>query len=229
MNKKLLLFACAHVGHKNTDYELMLAYLEWVKKHGHSILLLGDLFEAGVPQKANKMMEQSLNMQDQFDKGFSLLYPFKKHIIGQCTSNHSNRIWESVGLDIDKIFAQQMGVPYYEMGGQLTWEGKKIGFHHGFGAGVNEWSDAQKVLLNYPDSDIVAVSHRHYMATTSFSNTLKGDKHRIEFVRSGSLIKKARYADMAQYQGKPQGFAVIELNKNGLLRVDTTGKPWEFE
>ena len=228
MTKKLLLLACAHIGHKNVDYEALDRYLEWAKKGGHKILLLGDIFEVGLPQKANKMMEQNLIIDEQFDRGVALFLPYAKQIIGQCTSNHSNRVWETVGFDLDKAFANTLKIPYFAMNGQVLWEGKKVTFHHGFGAGVNEWGDAQKLLTNYPDSDIVAVSHRHYMATSAFQNNLNKRTHLVNFVRSGSLIKKARYADMAQYQGRPNGFAVVE-NKNGTIRMDVSGVPWEFE
>lgn len=220
MNKKLVVLGCCHLGHENCDRELLQKYLEIPNA---DILLIGDLIEAGVPQKANKMMEQNAVPQKQAEEAVDLLMPHKDRIIGLCTSNHSNRIWEAVGVDIDKWIARTLDVKYYGMMGQLKWNNKKISFHHGFGGGMNEWSDAQKVLSIFPDSDIVCVSHRHRLASTNFANRLGNKTHRVDFLRSGSFIKTARYAEQAAYQPTANGAGIIEILPDGRVKLDSNG------
>lgn len=215
MSKRLVLLGCSHIGHKDTDYEMLKKYLEI----DADILDIGDTFEAGVPDKKNKMMEQNLTLDEQFDRAVALYYPHKSRIIGKCTSNHSNRVWESLGFDFDKAFCAQLGVKYFGARGQILWNGLRISFHHGYGSGCNEWKDAMELLTIYPDSDIIVVSHKHFKEYKIIQNYLRGKLHKVYLIRTGALLKRARYAEIANYIPHYPGFSIITYNK-GVITID---------
>lgn len=217
MSNKLVVLGCSHLGHRNADIYKLQKYLDM----GADLIDIGDTFEAGVPDKKAKAMEQVMSLDEQYHMGLDMYAGHK--VLAKCTSNHSNRVWESIGFDFDKAFCRDLKIPYFEARGQIKWNGYKISFHHGYGSGMNEWKDAKEVLNVYPDSDIVLVSHKHFMAHKTFYNYLNGNRHETHFIRTGSVLDNARYARVANYEPNYPGFSVIEVGPNG-LSVDITGR-----
>ena len=231
--KRLVLIGCAHSGSKFANITDLMAYVDLAKDPNTSLLILGDLFENAIPSRGEGMVwDQSLTPDDQIDEVYNVLNPVKHKIIGACTSNHSARTYKEVGIDMDKQLYKRLGVShvYKELEGVVAFAGKKIAFAHGNGSGVNPWGDAKKLLVIYPDVDIIAVSHRHEM-TAAWHGNFRTDslgrknKHYVLMVRTGGLMDWARYAKAELYSPQKPGFAILYFPNGEETRVDINGLP----
>ena len=217
MSNKLIILGCSHIGHKHADLSKLERYLSL---KDCDFIDIGDTFEAGVPDKKAKSMEQNLTLDEQYHLALDMYKDTK--VLAKCTSNHSNRVWESLGFDFDKAFCHDLEIPYYDFRGQIRWNGLRVAFHHGYGSGSNTWSDAKQLLSVFPDSDVILVSHKHEMEYKKFYNYINGKKHLVHFVRTGSLMDDARYARMSNYLPSFPGFSILEI-KDDTLYVNNSG------
>ncbi len=228
--KRLVLVGCVHSGSKAADINDFKRYVDLAEDPDTYLLILGDLFENAIPARGEGMMfEQSLIPDDQIDEIARILQPVKDKIIGACTSNHSYRTYKEVGIDMDSQLYKRLGVErvYRGLQGVCVFEGKRIAFAHGLGSGDN-WNDAKRLFAIYPTADIVVVSHRHEMQSKWYGSYTvdhrgyKAKKYAL-FVRTGSLMDWARYAQAELYQPQKPGFSVLYFPPDGKVRVDTNG------
>ena len=228
---RLVLIGCVHSGSKHACIDDLYPYLELARDPETHLLILGDLFENAIPVRGKGMMfEQDLTPEEQIDEAYRVLFPYREKIIGACTSNHSARTYREVGIDMDRQLYKRLGVGqvYKDLEGTVTYAGKKIAFAHGNGHRVNAWADAEKLYRIYPDVDIVAMSHRHEMLSkwhSNFTVDKRGRRKRrdVLFVRTGGLMRWARYAREALYTPQKPGFSILYFPPDGTLRVDTNG------
>lgn len=230
--KRLVIVGCLHAGSKAANLEWFKQYLDMAKDKDTSLLLLGDLFENAIPARGEGMMfEQNLTPDEQIEAVGELLDPVRHKIIGCVTSNHSERTYKEVGINMDKRLLRELGVKdsvYKGQQGIVSFSGKRIVFAHGTGAGTNTWADANKLLKIYPSADIITVSHKHELEQHWHGNfDISSNGSRIPkfvpFVRTGSLMQYPRYAQRELYSPQKPGFAVISFLENGRLDIDTNG------
>lgn len=224
----VVLFGCVHLGMRYSDKRMAQAYVRRVKEEKGFAILLGDNFECSIPgHKPETMWDQKETVEEQLEEAVELYKPIAKQVIGSCTSNHSARVYKATSIDLDGILANSLGSRASYKGptglvslrlGRVSY---KILINHGMGSGVNEWGDAQRALHVYPESDIVAVSHKHYCATREVGQRVNGKTRPVTFARTGSLMDYARYAQSALYAPQPKGFTILYLDpKDKSVGVD---------
>lgn len=231
--KHLVMFGCAHSGSRAADIRDLQPYLDLLKDPNYFGIGLGDWFENAIPSRGKGMMfEQSLTPDEQIDEIARMIRPVKHKFIAACTSNHSYRTYQDVGIDMDHRLWKELGVRHIYKGleGTVIFNGKRIAFAHGLGHGTNEWGDARKLLAIYPTVDIVALSHRHEMAIKWFGNfevDRRGTKQErfILFARTGGLMNWAKYARKEIYTPQKRGFTILTVHGNGEISADTNGNP----
>lgn len=230
--KKLVLIGCVHIGMKSANLDWFKDYVKMAQDRDTSLLLLGDLFENAIPSRGEGMMfEQNLTPDEQIETAAELLAPVSHKIVGCVTSNHSERTYKEVGINMDKRLLRELGVKdsvYKGQQGIVSFAGKRIVFSHGTGAGSNTWGDANKLLKIYPTADIIALSHKHELEqhwNGNFDITANGSRipKFIPFVRTGSLMQYPRYAQRELYSPQKPGFAIIDFLEDGQLKIDTNG------
>lgn len=228
--KKLVLIGCVHSGAKAADINDFKKYANLAKERDTYLLILGDLFENAIPSRGEGMMfEQNLTPQEQLDEIEAILTPVREKIIGACTSNHSERTYKEVGLDMDRELYLRLRryAVYKDLQGVVEFAGKRIAFAHGGGSGEN-WTDSKRLFAIYPTVDIVATSHRHEMTMKWFGNyeldkNCERKEKYILFVRTGGLMGWARYAQRELYTPQKPGFSILYFPSDGTIRVDTNG------
>jgi predicted phosphodiesterase len=206
-------------------------YVDLLKDKDTYGILLGDNFENAVPARGEGMIwDQSITPQEQLDETVDTYYPYRNKIIAGCGSNHSERSWKEVGLDMDQELFSRLGIPKRYAGpeGVVTFCGKKIAFAHGQGFGTNEWGDARKLYAIYPQADIIAVSHRHEMSLKWYGAFELDEKSAskekfVLFARTGGLMQWARYARKAMYAPQKPGFTILNFHNDGSIDANTKG------
>ena len=230
-SKFLVVFGCAHSGAKAADIRDLEVYLKLLDKPNYYGVGLGDWFENAIPGRGKGMsFEQSLTPDEQIDEIVRMVRPRKKKFIGACTSNHSRRTWQEVGIDMDHRLWKELGMShiYRQLEGTVAFAGKRIAFAHGLGHGTNEWGDARKLLAVYPTVDVVLLSHRHEMAYKwhgSFTVDRRGKRvpRWVLFARTGGLMRWANYARQELYTPQKPGFTILEFHEDGNISVDANG------
>lgn len=230
----LVLFGCAHIGHKNADLEKLRRYVTWVKKNDAYALLLSDNFENAVPQKPHMMFDQILDPQEQLDLGEEIYRPIAANIQGLVQGNHSNRTRKESGIDMDRELAIRLCIKnrYFPNQGFVPLQANKftysVAFRHGTGTGSNTFGNSVNLMRQFPSADICAASHTHEVAATTkgFWDIVNGKRvqREVTLVNTGSLMNYPKYADEAYYAPNKKGFAILWLGKyERLVIADTSG------
>ncbi len=227
---RLVLVGCAHSGSKYSDIGKLADYANLAEEENTWLGVLGDLFENAIPSRGKGMMfEQNLTPEEQIDDIARVFHPVRNKILFACTSNHSRRTYQEVGLDMDAQLYKRLGIEraYQGLQGTAMYCGKKIAFAHGHGSGEN-WSDSKKLYALYPDADIVVTSHRHEMMAKWHGNFRidgrgRRTKKYVLFARTGGLMDWADYAKAELYTPQKPGFTILHFTPGGDVRVDTNG------
>ena len=135
---------------------------------------MGDMIEAGLNTSVgDSVYMQTLNPQKQMETIVELLEPLAKAglIIGYLCGNHEERIPKSTSIDISKIIAKQLDVPYLGYAGWsvISVNGLRYSLYctHGSGGSRFKHTKLKKVvdMAAWIDSDIVAMGHLHSVVT----------------------------------------------------------------
>jgi len=112
---ELILFGDLHLGYPTCNLKKAKATLDYALEKKAHVLVMGDMMESGLTSSVgNSVYRQTLNPQKQMEAVIELLTPLAKAglIIGYHEGNHEVRITNATGIDISKIIARILGVPY---------------------------------------------------------------------------------------------------------------------
>lgn len=171
---ELIFFSDLHYGHPNCEIEKAKAMLDYALQKKIYIILGGDQIEAGTKTSvADGVYKQTLNPQKQMEAVIDLLEPIAKAglIIGLHDGNHEKRITNSTGINIAKVMARILKVPFlgYSCWSILSVNGTKYSLYstHGTGGSRFKHTRLKKAmdLCGWISSDILAYSHLHTMSS----------------------------------------------------------------
>lgn len=102
-----------HLGSPQCDIDKLVATVQFIERTDCVVIGMGDLIEIATSGSVGAgWSEQVANPQFQVDAIVQLLRPIKDKILVSLSGNHELRAQKSAGLDIGKIIADQLGVPY---------------------------------------------------------------------------------------------------------------------
>jgi len=172
---ELGLFGDLHYGAMGCDIERAQRQLDYYLLKRVYVLLMGDLIDCGLKSSVgDSVYEQKAQVQEQLDFIFDLLKPLANAglIIGMYSGNHEFRVKKEVGLDISKIWAKFLNIPYL---GAAGWNILKVGNQKYTLYGLHGSSGSRfvytklKALVDIShsfDSDIIAMGHVHELDST---------------------------------------------------------------
>jgi predicted phosphodiesterase len=230
--KFLLPFGDIHIGHANSDLDLMQGYLDWAKEKDAWILLMGDLIENNNKRSVGAgVYEQTMNPDDQVDEVISMLLPYKDQIVGCLTGNHEERLFKDSGLDPSRLIAKVLGCPYLRYAGFLRAYVNGIPYtiyatHGGSGASTTSGKiNAVQKLALIADADVYLMGHVHDVGDFPRSQKVYDKKsktiidRRQHFVLTGNyLTYNDSYGEMKNYIPPKLGAPRIRLDGE---RLDT--------
>lgn len=201
-------------------------------------VLMGDLVEMVTRgQKGSMLLEQGIEPTDQIIGIIKLLKPLAKagKILGSVRDNHLARTEKDALLDMNLLLAQQLEVPYWGVGGLivLTINGKKrmMALQHGKDCCQNKFTACAKMMRVYPGCDAYILGHNHHLGAQPVV-TIESDPNGMEkgirrwFIRTGSYLKYAPYAQEALYDPPIIGSPIIKMTDRGIVDVDVTTLSW---
>lgn len=241
--------ADAHRGNPFHDRNCWLRAIDYIanKPEAYAVLV-GDLCECVVAGSKGDTYTQRETPQEQMDGIIADLMPIKAKILGATTGNHEQRIYERTGLDISKIIAAKLGVPYDPDGILL-----KVSFgnnnnrtagapftywvhaSHGFGGARTRGAKLAKVerMASFVMSDVAMMGHDHDAALLPYevlspdprgTPTEGGWTRGKTTARRTLLVKCASFVKWGGY-ARSKGFAPSNLLSPTVLLGGET-KPW---
>jgi len=210
---ELMAFGDWHYGHPQARDDKAKDMLNWCLKTNTSILLMGDLIEAGISGSVgDSVYKQMLNPQGQMDDMIEILQPLadKNLIKGLHSGNHEIRITNATGIDIAKVMAKMLNVPYL---GYACWNLIRVGnqkyqiySQHGSGSPRFKHSKLKKILdqMAWLRADLLLTGHFHSL--DSNRTTIQEIDFKDKVVRE----KKCYACITGSYIGYDKSYAQIK-------------------
>lgn len=108
-----------HIGSKFYAEKKHKEILEWCEKYKTPIILMGDEMECATKTSVGAgVFEQDDILQQQLERVYATYKPLadKKLVLGIHNGNHSARVFNHAGADMDKILATMLNIPYLGVG-----------------------------------------------------------------------------------------------------------------
>lgn len=197
-------FGDLHYGSKYCDIKSIKKVIKWINETPNTYVIgMGDFLETGTKHSvAGSVFEQNKFLQEQFEGLTEELKPLAKKgkILGLLTGNHEKRIYNESGLDLGKLIAKELDVPYF---GNGIFMKLKIGEQnytlyatHGSSGSKLPYTKVKAVLdlARFIDVDIYCYGHVHelqhhaqsyYKIDTKNKCVKEYDKH---FILTGSYL-----------------------------------------
>jgi hypothetical protein len=210
---EVIFFGDLHYAHPTCLIGKAREQLDWALENKVYVLLMGDLLECGITGSVgDSVYAQKINPQGQFDDVADLLEPLANAglILGLHSGNHCDRIFKTTGINISKMMAGRLEVPYL---GSACWHLFRVGkqnykvysLHGSSGSKFiyTKIKAATDIAHYFPDADLVAHAHIHDLGSIALERqdiSLKDKQviYRKQYVllTGGYLGYKMSYAEM---------------------------------
>jgi UDP-2,3-diacylglucosamine pyrophosphatase LpxH len=170
---EVILFGDLHLGYPTCNMRKAKNTLDYALENKAYVLIMGDMMESGLTTSiGNSIYRQKLNPQKQMEAVINLLQPLAdaKLIIGYHEGNHEQRITNATGIDISKIIARILNVPYlgYACWSILSVNGIRYTMYSQHGTSGARFKHTKlKAIMDqaaWINSDILCMGHVHSIA-----------------------------------------------------------------
>jgi len=219
---KLAFIGDLHIGHISFNQnvlQMMFDEIDSDREH-YRILLMGDLLECATKSSIGAgIIETNLTVDAQIERAIELFRPYRDLIDGIVEGNHEARIYKMTGIDVTKLIAQALDVPYLRYTGVVKYTLGRIRYtvnmwHGSGGAGTigNSFNKCIK-MAEKTVSDVYAMGHTHKLGCTSrqftIPKTVQVEEITQHFILTGSALDyDETYPDGMNLQRVSPGFPV---------------------
>ncbi len=199
-----------HEGHPNCDKPKFRGYRDWILGRDNAFATIGgDMMDCVLLNSPGSRYEATMSPDDQMESVIVELRPLAeaKKILIIVGGNHEERISRDAGIDVCRIIARELKVPYVKdmaclalRVGKLR-NGKKaaytVGITHGVGGGRTQGGKAAALerFGGVGCWDIYIMGHVHSM--TTFQRL-----HMVPDLQNGNIIKKKQtFVSSGSYLG----------------------------
>ena len=112
---ELLFWGDVHLGHPQCLINKAKAALKYALENHIYVIGMGDYLESGTRESVgDSVYQQKLNPQEQLEEMITTLSPIAKAglLIGLLEGNHENRITKMTSINVTKIMAKMLDVPF---------------------------------------------------------------------------------------------------------------------
>lgn len=217
-----------HRGNACCDTDFFNKTINYIKSEPDAYWVsTGDLLEAATKNSKSDTYE-ALNIQEELNIITEELNPIKYKCLGFVASNHHNRINNEIGLSLDGVLSDKLGIPFLGITGLLRVSIKNTPYylclHHGIGGGSSSGSkinNAMRISNNYAGADVYMSGHTHNYSHVPFTQQIISRRNgNVRTMVSHSIVTghclkwKDSYAEKLGLSPAPVGFAYIDLKIN---------------
>lgn len=223
----LYAFGDWHYGSYNCDVDTIKEVLDEIQKDRNArVILMGDLIDAGLRGSIGAgSYDNIINPEQQYEEVVSLLMPIKEKIYAMLTGNHEERVYKETSIDIAKLMAKILGVPYAGYGSflriNLNGIAYKIYATHGSAGSRFKQTKLKSCidLSNTFQADIYLMGHVHDLIhcikdfkAVNGREVIDKEEH---YILTGHFLNyEGSYAQAKCYPISRKGCPIIQLNKN---------------
>ena len=182
----------------------------------------GDLLELIPPHYKISQRGQEIRPDEQYLTFLQLVQTIKDKCLFVRGGNHDYlRSFNILDLDICKIIASEMNVPYFKMPGysQIICRGREWNLvsGHGKSGAKNGDLELDKLAAVYSQGDVFFLGHNHQLYAKPVDSIIVEDNeetlHRRWYVRGGSFLRYAEYARYSMYPIVRTGWITMEFSE----------------
>jgi len=229
---KLIPLGDVHLGSPTCNVKKFLKTIDYIKKSGSLVILMGDLMEAASRHSVGAgWVEQVITPQDQLDFFEEILYPIREQIIVVLDGNHEERIWKQTGIRVSKILAKALKVPY---GGYSCFVKLRVQSHnyiiHAQHGSSSAWYPHTKITAamrtaQHTTADLYLYGHTHELMSLALD--------RREFdIRSRTVKRKKQYfcltGGFLEYESSYAQRKNMYPTKCGVAKIKFFGDRWDI-
>jgi len=221
---KIIPLGDVHYGDQACDIDLFKGELDYIKKSGSYVIAMGDLINNATLKSVSDTYNDKISPHEQYDGMVEYLSPIKKQILGMVTGNHEERTKKETGIDLTKMLAGKLGVPYLGYAGFYKIKVGDFNYsiyttHGASGASTPEGKmRAIRKLSESFDADVYCAGHTHDLSLQTDEIRRINYKDKIidrdkkYYVNTGHFLNYDNtYAEMKQYKPGKKGVAKIKL------------------
>jgi len=217
-----------HLGSPECNESYFMEIMQWAFENENVHLILnGDLLEASTRGSVGSgVYEQKMHTGSQLEKMLDILKPFSKEgrILGITNGNHEDRIYNMSGVDVTRLMANDLKVPYFKNGGFFKLKVGKENYHmyftHGSSSASLPYTKIKKTLdlARFINVDLYGNGHVHdtqvhtqdYYSINNRKNIV--EQHTRYFVITGHYLNWEGYAQAKSLVPSKQGTPKIKLH-----------------
>lgn len=197
----------SHFGSPQFDRERFLSMLSFCLKTRIHVFLMGDLIELATRHSVGAgVYDQDFKGQTQHEQMVEWLTPLSKHnlILGSLAGNHEARVYKETGVDISKMLAKELCVPYL---GDACWNlfrvnGESYTIYSLHGRTGSKFDGTALLALERLaapfHADMVVMGHAHKCISSSVLMQVvrngRVKEHKKHLLITGSYLKYGGYA-----------------------------------
>lgn len=215
-----------HFGAKTVQEKAFLAAIQFIRETNCRVILMGDLMEFATRHSVGAgVYEQVLTPQAQLEKLTEILWPIRKKVLVSLEGNHEERCYKSTGVDIAKILAGNLGIPY---GGYASFVYLRVGkmryvIHAQHGSSGARYLHTKMAAVmktaEHTAADVYLYGHTHELAWAKRPYRVYNKQGRFiatqekYFVLTGGFLGYyGSYAEKKNMTPTPIGFPIIRLD-----------------
>lgn len=232
-----------HVGNVGFDKKYFMDSIEWIKKSGAYVILLGDLIDAisqqdrrfENPSIAKEFLPHIDNLHYMQTKSFiDMIKPIKSQIIAVMPGNHEITVKKAFSYDATAVISKELGVPILSDPGYVIFKFRRsatsvfqkniLVSHGGYMGGRKRGSkvNAMEDLISSFEFDIALSGHTH----DSFAvrrNRLRPNGKGVLSTEKKLLVNTGSFLNTYQLNENVDGWASRKLFSPGvpsMVRID---------
>ena len=217
---EVVLWGDVHYGSPACDVERAKSMLDYCLKNNVYVLCMGDLLEAGLRNSVgDSVYHQNLNPHEQMDFTIEQLEPLADAglVIGLIHGNHENRIMKETGVNLTKIMAKTLRVPYL---GGACWNLLYVGnqsysvysLHGSSGSRFVYTKLKAAVDISHTfDADILAMGHVHELVTDSLITQRVDRTRKMVTETKKHILLTGHYLKYDQSYGQDKGYPISKM------------------
>lgn len=215
-----------HMGSPAHDAKLFQKAVEYIKAHDDCYWVsTGDLLDVALKDSKSDVYT-AMPLEKEFKLLTEALAPIADKCLGIVGSNHHHRFDRSVGMSLDQLLCDKLGVPFLGITGLVNVVCDKaayyVAMHHGFGGGRTR--GAKTANLAYfgtiiPGADLYLSGHTHtyvsFPEDIPYIDRKRGllVDYQAHFVCTAHFLKwKNSYGESKLYKPSTPGAALVTLH-----------------
>lgn len=231
---KLIPLGDIHLGDPNCNIKKLEGTVDYIKKSKDTIVIgMGDYINAALKNSVSDVYSSKYTPEEEYELIIDILNPIKDKFLGLLTGNHEHRIKKDTSIDMTKLMASELDVPYFGWSCFLRLTVGKNPSNHGHnptysicathgGSGATTESgraNAMKKFMYSNQADLYLMGHLHHLSPLIINQYRYYDT-RNKCVKEGKrygvftghfLNYTGSYAEMKGYAPGKSGVPKVKL------------------